>query len=435
MGQKRKVSVFVDGRYRHGCSDHATRARRNPDYWGPKIAASRRKQMSHGADEGPGSFPDPLDHEFFQSLLDAWRRERGENVDEEDFDAFLTTGFSEGIAEATDRLVETLDKRAPRQLHLMRKQQRAFEKRLRNHWGPALDQYRILWVCMQEQGSAFNDRWQSDDDALAAALVGLHAKACRVAWEVLTLLYGGFAMGALARCRTLHEMAVIASILGDWHGPGPVLIPDLAERFAARAAVVSFKDALEYQRNAAALCAVPFTPSEMAEIERESKDAIARFGPLLSKKDYGWASGVGGKREPHFADLEVTAGLSHLRSYYKWASHEVHADATGVAANVVSHGDGQALLVGPSNVGLADPGQSALISLHQITATMLVDGGQSPGPTALIGLQAVSQMLDRACASFADAEADLHDLRRRARWRRWRRRLKAPRVFRAGTAL
>lgn len=33
-----KVAVFVDGCYWHGCPQHGTTPRTNPDYWGPKIA-------------------------------------------------------------------------------------------------------------------------------------------------------------------------------------------------------------------------------------------------------------------------------------------------------------------------------------------------------------------------------------------------------------
>ena len=38
----------------------------------------------------------------------------------------------------------------------------------------------------------------------------LHARACQIAREVLTLLYAGFAEGAMARWRALHELAVLS---------------------------------------------------------------------------------------------------------------------------------------------------------------------------------------------------------------------------------
>lgn len=354
--------------------------------------------------EHDDSYIDPLGQDFMNSVLEAVLEGRNSDLSDEKLADLITEAFPVGLASAAEHLVGVLDKQAPDQLRAMRKQQQGFEKRLRKHWGTALDQYQILWACMQEQGSVFNDRRGPENDPLQGALAGIHSKACRVAWEVHTMLEGGLAMGALARCRTLHEMAVTASILVNWQGPAPVLIPDLAERFTARATVVSYKDALEYQRNATALQVAPFTPREIADLKGARDDVVTRFGPLINKKDYGWATGVGGRREPTFADLESTSGLGHLRSYYKWASHEVHADAKGMAANIVSNGYNQVLLTGPSNMGLAAPGQSALISLFQITTSMLVRGGQESGPSTVIGLQAVQSMLDRVCDEFASGE-------------------------------
>lgn len=368
--------------------------------------------MSDEGEERNSPYIDPLDQGFMKSLVEAVIEGRDSDLSDGELGDQISEGLPDAFARAAEHLVGVLDGQAPERLRAMRKQQRGFERRLRKHWGTALDRYQILWVCMQEQGGVFNDRRGPENDPLQGALAGIHAKACRVAWEVHTMLEGGLAMGALARCRTLHEMAVIASILVDWQGPAPVLIPDLAERFTARAAVISYKDALEYQRNATARQVVPFTPSEIADLGRVRDDVVARFGPLIGKKDYGWATGVDGHRAPTFADLESASGLSHLRSYYKGASHEVHADAKGVAANIVSNGYGQVLLTGPSNMGLADPGQSALISLFQITTSMLVRGGQEFGPSTVIGMQAVQSMLDRACDEFASGERAVRAARR-----------------------
>jgi DNA mismatch endonuclease, patch repair protein len=38
-----KVAVFVDGCYWHGCPEHATAARTNAAYWGPKISRNRSR--------------------------------------------------------------------------------------------------------------------------------------------------------------------------------------------------------------------------------------------------------------------------------------------------------------------------------------------------------------------------------------------------------
>jgi DNA mismatch endonuclease (patch repair protein) len=39
----KKVAVFVDGCYWHGCPEHGSAPKVNPDYWGPKIENNRRR--------------------------------------------------------------------------------------------------------------------------------------------------------------------------------------------------------------------------------------------------------------------------------------------------------------------------------------------------------------------------------------------------------
>lgn len=38
-----KVAVFVDGCFWHGCPEHGTTAKSNPEYWGPKIARNKER--------------------------------------------------------------------------------------------------------------------------------------------------------------------------------------------------------------------------------------------------------------------------------------------------------------------------------------------------------------------------------------------------------
>src|SRR5437870_8332031 len=57
-----------------------------------------------------------------------------------------------------------------------------------------------------------------------------HVRACQVTDEIITLLENGFADGAMARWRTLHEIAVVTSLISQ-HGI------ELAERYVAYQAV------------------------------------------------------------------------------------------------------------------------------------------------------------------------------------------------------
>jgi DNA mismatch endonuclease (patch repair protein) len=47
---RRKLAVFIDGCYWHGCSEHGVRnGGANAGYWGPKIARNQERDAEHSA--------------------------------------------------------------------------------------------------------------------------------------------------------------------------------------------------------------------------------------------------------------------------------------------------------------------------------------------------------------------------------------------------
>lgn len=91
---------------------------------------------------------------------------------------------------------------------------------------------------------------RNGSDPKLVALTLLHARACLVASEVQSLLRSGHAAGAQARWRTLHELAVIAFVLGNHDR-------DISERFLQHRQVERHKDALHYQQ----YCEAPGLPA------------------------------------------------------------------------------------------------------------------------------------------------------------------------------
>lgn len=57
----------------------------------------------------------------------------------------------------------------------------------------------------------------TEEDPKLSALTLLHARGCLVALEVHGLLRTGHAAGAQAQWRTLHELAVVAFLLGSYN--------------------------------------------------------------------------------------------------------------------------------------------------------------------------------------------------------------------------
>lgn len=361
-----------------------------------------------------GQEPSPdLHHDSFST---AYYRTLGEHVErlvERGWSADDAVGRVaqvgiEALAKTTPGFVQTLKDSAPAMLEDRSRLHREFVGRLRAHWGSALDLFYVIAVCAEELGSGFYSRWKGlltgDERDLHEALSGVQARACRTAFETHHLLSGGFPFGALARARTLHELAVIANVLGEFGDKQGHR--DLGARYLAFDAMQNRKDADNYQKAAGRLGYEPFSDDEMRALSQEHAQAVRRFPDLDAKN--GWANGLGGHRHPTFEQLEELVGLAHLRPFYDLASHEVHANAKGTRLNVLTRGARAYKSTGSSDAGLAEPGQMALISLNQATAAML-DSRRDVPPSDLLGLQGINQLLDEACHAFADAEIAKRD--------------------------
>lgn len=91
-------------------------------------------------------------------------------------------------------------------------------------------------------------------------------------------------------------------------------------------------------------------------------------------------------------------------------------------------------MTGPTNAGLAEVANIALISLLQTTVALIVEGAPNgPTPSALVALKAVQQILDDAGEAFASAEDSVsrseqryQEKRARKAHLRWLRRGSSP---------
>lgn len=330
-----------------------------------------------------------------------------------------------GLVEALEILTEdgppqvaaALKADGPRMLAERRRLDRGFEKRLRQRWGSALDLYYMIAVACQEVGAEGYqeanqcDEGGDDERALLEAVSGLQARACRQSLEVLSLLEAGFPKAAHAVSRSMHEGAVVASVLTEY-GSTPEH-SDIGLRFLLFDHITNLMDAEEHQRYAERINHEPFTDQEMAAL-RTTKAAVLERFPDLDRK-MGWAGDLPGLRKRTFEELEVIAGIDHLRPYYTWASHEVHAYPKGVRLNQSGLDGDLWKLAGRTNAGLADPAQGALIALNQVTASMLTVPGVA-SPSRIVASRAAMALLDEACEEFARIERKLADERTLTVW-------------------
>lgn len=340
-----------------------------------------------------------FDETYYDTVAEHVQRLVDDGMDVDEAIVTAANAMDPALDKAAPELAQTLIRTAPRMLRERSRRHHGFSKRLRKHWGPALDLFYVLTVCAEEAGADFySDRVAGRDydrRALHEALTGLHARACRTALEVHHLLSDGLASGAFARARTMHELAVTALVLQEYSQTDAHA--DLAERFLAHDDVQNWSDLQTYQHDAATLDVELFTDAEMTDVKERRDAAVAKFGPSFTGRN-GWAAGLDGIKQPTFRDLERLAKLDHLRGYYRWASHEVHSGSKGSRLNLLRR-DGQSVKnSGYTNTGLADPGQMALISLHQTTVAVLISADSSPRD--LLVLKAMQHMLSDACEAF-----------------------------------
>jgi hypothetical protein len=317
----------------------------------------------------PGGFPNEIQIEFSEAEADE-----------------LVNKFSSSLSEAIPAMVESsaevflkeLRRKLSSRVKAGVKDRRWFEKRRVKVWQKPFELFEFFLSVVIEVGAEFNDHYREtaakEGDLVFEVLTRLHARACRIGSEVMALMRSGFADGAHARWRTLHEIAVV-SIFISKHGK------QVAERYLDHEIVESYKSAVQHQKHCEALRCPPIPQEEFEQIKIEYENAVKRYGSAF-KTDYGWASSILRKERPFITDIEANVELEKWRPYYKMASRTVHANVKGITKSLgLPPGEGHILFAGASDIGFADPAHGAAISLLQITTTLLTS---KPNVDALI---------------------------------------------------
>jgi hypothetical protein len=264
-------------------------------------------------------------------------------------------------------MLREMKKSSRRELSRLQHIESRFEARLSRRWKRPIQLFEMYLTLIKQAGASFNSRYRpqavKNNDLVFDVVTRLHARSCQIASEIIKLLKGGFADGAHARWRSLHEVVVVAMFI---HQQGI----DVAERYLLHDSVETFRAATQYQKYCKAIGYKPLSKKEMNMIRNNYDAALQRFGPSFGSQ-YGWASAALSLKKPTLADIERAAGLEKFRPYYKWASHNVHAGSKGITHKLGLPASSDALLAGASDMGLADPLHGSTISLMQITTTFM----------------------------------------------------------------
>ncbi len=273
------------------------------------------------------------------------------------------------VDQSSDILLKTLRRKSKSVLVGNKATRRQFAKDISFIWGKPIDLLEFYISLVVDAGTEFNQHYgeisKNNTDVVYEVLLKLFARSCLVASEILTLLRAGFADGAHARWRTLHEIAVVTMFISE-NGK------DVAERYLKHEFVEDYKGAKQYQELCPVTKNIPIDEREFKEIKKKSDDVISQYGSDF-RNDYGWASQSLNNKNPKFSDIEKSVKQDGWRPNYKLASHNVHANPTGISFKLGKlKEDSGSLLIGSSIVGLDEAGEETAISLSKVVGTFLL---------------------------------------------------------------
>jgi len=315
------------------------------------------------------------------------------------------TGLADRIKAEMPRVIEGVTKDASevllRRIRKQWPQIRAEHERNRSEfaetiqliWGDALNKLDMLIATTESVGGqavavACASR-SKKRIALTTALDRLHVRGIQVASEVLTLLREGFADAAFSRWRTLHEISVVAMMLGD-HGE------ELAVRYLDHDVVEAQRAAEVFQRCHPKEASKRNSVAELRQTKAEYDAVVAHYGPAF-KSPYGWAAKHLGKEKPTFQHLEEAADQAQMRMQYKVASYGVHAGTKGLTSSVADvFGEGPP---GAASIaGLHEAGIETAYSVVRLTGPLL---GPKWSVDKLAGLKTLIKLRDTAARAFS----------------------------------
>jgi hypothetical protein len=261
-------------------------------------------------------------------------------------------------------MLKTLRASWPKEQALQQADLSGFRERLEERWGQPLGQLRMLLTMCREWCQWIHQRNVSlkgdpEKKQLQSLLIRLLTRGCQVTDEIICLLENGFADGAMARWRTLHEISVVAAVIRHYGN-------DIAAKYIDHQAVESKRKLDKYLVCYKDLGYKPLSARAQNKIVKTYNAAIARYGKPF-KSDYGWAAFHLNNDWPTFADLEKAAGRAEMRSHYQMGNDNIHAGIKSMYFRLgLLNRDG--LLAGRSNAGLMEPGQNTAHTLTQLAA-------------------------------------------------------------------
>jgi len=321
------------------------------------------------------------------------------------------------VKDSSSTLLRSLKRRLPEELDWQDVEMTDFKVRLYNRWGKAIDLLRMMETIARDFGS---ENLKSASKAKESPVMWkiitlLHIRACQVTNEIICLLVNGYADGAMARWRTLHELSITLAFIAQ-HGE------NLAQRYRDHEIVESYSAMKQYKAYSNILGGAPVTKDDEEELLSAYTAIIERYGKSFGRR-YGWAAEIIGNPDPTFQQIEAAIDFDIVRPYYKFASYNVHATPKGISIRLGAVDGNTLAIAGASNAGIEEAGiRTALSFLH---ANVMLVSKEANLDKLVIG-HILSQVSQEAQAAFSKAAQRLD--RDEQKIRRHEARLKKKRI-------
>ncbi len=294
------------------------------------------------------------------------------------------------LPDVSQILAESLKKNSKEMLKDQRKCAEEFEKRLYTRWKEPLDLLECLIRVSSESGEEhvhkLGKTTDETNDDKRTALRAIHARSLHISNEILALLKSGFADGAIARWRSLHELAAISFFLLQNNN-------EVSRRYLEHEAVKSFKDAKDYREYYKKLGCLPIDRRSFNKLKKEKEKLCIKYGDRF-QDDYGWIPKATLPNR-NFRELEKHVKLDRLRPFYNLSCNAVHGSSKGFYRLGLSENlQDELLLVGPSIYGLADPIQNVSISLRHVSVCLL---SMETGLGSIVQMQIMDYFVQEIC--------------------------------------
>lgn len=337
----------------------------------------------------------------FNEALEAVLSELEEPIDNEIIENIVNETMASALPDVITGILSELRKSAPIMLNERRESSAEFVDINYRRWSKGFDLLEMLIVMCTEAGENFNSYYRphavNNQDIVFDTVVRMHARACHISSEILCLLKNGYADGAHTRWRALHEVASTAYFICKYG-------KEAATCFLDHEIIDSYKGMIQCNKYESRLNIKPFSQEEINECKSRYDEVISMYGSEF-KETYGWACKFLRNKKPNFSQIEADVKLDHMRPYYKWASHNVHANVKGITSKLgLSETKEDILLVGQSDSGMTDPADATAIALSQITTTLL---NIEPNIDTIVTLKMILAITDEVGEAFIQADRKL----------------------------